>query len=91
MEGRDHLVEDLALIAESQALHVLKHEGVGVEFAHDAHEFLDEGIARIVERTLADHRESLTRRSAKDRVDAGGSDARCFANFGTAQADNRPG
>ena len=63
------LVEEAAVPPHREALHVLEHEGPGVELGDDADELADQAVARVVERAVADQREALARRAAEHAVD----------------------
>ena len=74
------------MFAESKSLHILEHEILRFDFAHDTDVVTDQRIARIVERALTDQREPLTGRAAEHDIDfaladPGGLADRCAGDF----------
>lgn len=62
------VVEEAPMTPDRQTLHILEDEILGVKFGNETDEFQHEPISRIVERSMADHREALARRPAEDDI-----------------------
>src|SRR5690606_26331942 len=89
LERGNQFVEKLSMPSNGQSFDVLEHEVARFELRNHTNEFFDQGIARVVERSLADQREPLARRPAKNDIDHAAPDSGGCANFGTAKLSDR--
>ena len=59
VKGRDQFIQDLLVVADCQALHILEHEGAGVQFADNPNEFEHKPVSRIIKDTMANQGKAL--------------------------------
>lgn len=77
------------MFSDRQSLYIFKYERRCIEFANQPDEFLDELVARIVQKPVAYQGKSLARRPAEHNVDpCAAVDVRQLAQFFAGQADN---
>ena len=80
--------------ADGQSADVLEYEVRRLQLDHEAHEVVNERVARVVERGFADHAEALARRTAEQHVYRAVADAGMVADVlavdvGDAATDGR--
>ena len=75
-------------LPDGQTLDVLEHEALRLELAHHADEVVDELVARIVHRPLADQGEALARCPAEDNIYLPLADGCAFPQLGAGQLDH---
>ncbi|MFA5265451.1 MAG: hypothetical protein WC378_16655 [Opitutaceae bacterium] len=76
----------MSLIANCEPFNILEYKVVRVEFANDTDKLSDKGVARVIEHTLANHRESLARSTAEYDIYTLSADLGSFANLSPAKA-----
>ena len=75
--------------ADREALDVLEHEGPGPQFRHQAHEVAHQPVARVVQRAMADHGETLAGGAAEHAVDGPAADRGRSPDLGRRQVVDR--
>lgn len=90
----DDFFEKLLVSADGEPSHVLEYEIRRLQLDYEAHEMMDQGISRIVQRPLADHAKALAGRAAENDIHGligyAGMVANVLAvNVGHAAADSR--
>src|ERR1700723_2001487 len=69
------------MFSDGQTLHIFKYEVACIELGREAEGLREKTVARIVERAVTNHRESLARSSAEHRIDARVAEIGGVANF----------
>jgi hypothetical protein len=63
-------VEKTPMLPNRQTLDVLKDKIRGLEFGHNADEFTNKTVSRVIQRTVADQGEPLARSASENDIDA---------------------
>lgn len=79
-------VEKLSMPPDDQTLYVFEDEVIGVQFRCKANELQQEAIAGIVQRSLSDEREALTRCATEYNIDMSVAEPSCLADVCASQS-----
>jgi hypothetical protein len=83
-------MQEIRMLPDCDAFHVLKYEVIRIKLANQAHELLDERVSGVVKSTLADHGEPLAGCTAEHDIDLFFADARRVSNGCSGDVRDRP-